>query len=66
MKIKRCTKFSHDIVDITMAPESSSADVYTDVADESFLVTVPPGVLPNGLPFGNEKYRNIWVCFTCP
>ena len=44
-----------------MAPESASADVYTDVADASFLVTVPTDVLPNGLPFGNDLFRNIWV-----
>ena len=44
-----------------MAPESASADVYTDVADASFLVTVPTDVLPNGLPFGNVLFRNIWV-----
>ena len=52
---------NYKYLDISMAPDSLYSTSYTNVADKSYLVTVPTNVLPNGLPFGAQMYRDVWV-----
>ncbi|XP_067947602.1 zonadhesin-like [Watersipora subatra] len=50
-----------DCKDIKMVGDSPNSLVYTQVADQTFLVRVPADVLPNGLPYGGQHFREVWV-----